>query len=43
LRATATVTEYDRPGAEAVPALDRLTLGWDPECTFVVDPQEVEA
>jgi spermidine/putrescine transport system ATP-binding protein len=36
-----TVTVYvqnDRPGAEAVPPLERLALGWDPECTFVVDP-----
>jgi spermidine/putrescine transport system ATP-binding protein len=36
-----TVTVYvqnDRPGADAVPPSEQMTLGWDPECTFVVDP-----
>jgi spermidine/putrescine transport system ATP-binding protein len=37
------VTVYvqnDRPGANGVHPGDRLTLGWSPECTFVVDVQE---
>jgi spermidine/putrescine transport system ATP-binding protein len=37
------VTVYvqnDRPGAEAVSPGSRLTLGWSPDCTFVVDAQE---
>ena len=37
------VTVYvqnDRPGAEGVAPGERLTLGWSPECTFVVDAQE---
>ena len=37
------VTVYvqnDRPGAHGVSPGDRLTLGWSPECTFVVDAQE---
>jgi spermidine/putrescine transport system ATP-binding protein len=37
------VTVYvqnDRPGANGVSPGDRLTLGWSPDCTFVVDVQE---
>ena len=37
------VTVYvqnDRPGAQGVAPGERLTLGWSPECTFVVDAQE---
>lgn len=37
------VTVYvqnDRPGAQGVPPGERLTLGWSPDCTFVVDAQE---
>jgi spermidine/putrescine transport system ATP-binding protein len=37
------VTVYvqnDRPGAERVAVGERLTLGWAPDCTFVVDAQE---
>ena len=37
------VTVYvqnDRPGANGVAPGDRLTVGWSPECTFVVDVQE---
>ena len=37
------VTVYvqnDRPGANGVSPGDRLTLGWSPDCTFVVDAQE---
>ncbi len=37
------VTVYvqnDRPGAHGVSPGDRLTLGWSPECTFVVEAQE---
>jgi spermidine/putrescine transport system ATP-binding protein len=38
------VTVYvqnDRPGMNGVSPGDRLTLGWSPECTFVVEsPQE---
>jgi spermidine/putrescine transport system ATP-binding protein len=37
------VTVYvqnDRPGAESVSPGSRLTLGWSPDCTFVVDAQE---
>jgi spermidine/putrescine transport system ATP-binding protein len=37
------VTVYvqnDRPGANGVHPGDRLTLGWSPDCTFVVDVQE---
>jgi spermidine/putrescine transport system ATP-binding protein len=36
------VTVYvqnDRPGAEGVSPGARLTLGWSPDCTFVVDAQ----
>jgi spermidine/putrescine transport system ATP-binding protein len=39
------VTVYvqnDRPGAGALPAGERLTLGWSPSSTFVVDPPESE-
>jgi spermidine/putrescine transport system ATP-binding protein len=37
------VTVYvqnDRPGAQGVGPGERLTLGWSPDCTFVVDAQE---
>jgi spermidine/putrescine transport system ATP-binding protein len=37
------VTVYvqnDRPGARGVAPGDRLTLSWDPDCTFVIDPEE---
>jgi spermidine/putrescine transport system ATP-binding protein len=37
------VTAYvqnDRPGAQAIPPGSRLTLSWNPACTFVVDAQE---
>jgi len=37
------VTVYvqnDRPGANGVSPGDRLTIGWSPDCTFVVDAQE---
>jgi spermidine/putrescine transport system ATP-binding protein len=37
------VTVYvqnDRRGAEGVAPGERLTVGWSPECTFVVDAQE---
>jgi spermidine/putrescine transport system ATP-binding protein len=37
------VTVYvqnDRPGANGVSPGERLTLGWSPESTFVVDVQE---
>jgi spermidine/putrescine transport system ATP-binding protein len=37
------VTVYvqnDRPGANGVSPGDRLTVGWSPDCTFVVDVQE---
>jgi spermidine/putrescine transport system ATP-binding protein len=37
------VTVYvqnDRPGANGVSPGDQLTLGWSPECTFVVEAQE---
>jgi len=37
------VTVYvqnDRPGAHGVSPGDRLSLGWSPECTFVVEAQE---
>src|SRR5256885_833415 len=37
------VTVYvqnDRPGANGVSPGDRVTLGWSPDCTFVVDTQE---
>jgi spermidine/putrescine transport system ATP-binding protein len=37
------VTVYvqnDRPGANGVAPGDRLTVGWSPDCTFVVDAQE---
>ncbi|HVS85372.1 MAG TPA: ABC transporter ATP-binding protein [Gaiellaceae bacterium] len=37
------VTVYvqnDRPGAHGVAPGEQLTLGWSPECTFVVDAQE---
>jgi spermidine/putrescine transport system ATP-binding protein len=37
------VTVYvqnDRPGANGVSPGDRVTLGWSPDCTFVVDAQE---
>ena len=37
------VTVYvqnDRPGAQGVSPGNRLTLGWSPDCTFVVDVQE---
>ena len=32
--------QNDRPGANGVHPGDRLTLGWSPDCTFVVDVQE---
>jgi spermidine/putrescine transport system ATP-binding protein len=32
--------QNDRPGANGVSPGDRLTLGWSPESTFVVDVQE---
>ena len=32
--------QNDRPGAAGVAAGDSLTLGWSPDCTFVVDGQE---
>jgi spermidine/putrescine transport system ATP-binding protein len=38
------VTVYvqnDRPGAQGLAPGERLTLGWSPDCTFVVDAQEV--
>jgi spermidine/putrescine transport system ATP-binding protein len=37
------VTVYvqnDRPGAQGVAPGERLTLGWSPDCTFVVDAEE---
>jgi spermidine/putrescine transport system ATP-binding protein len=37
------VTVYvqnDRPGARGVAPGERLTLGWSPECTFIVDAEE---
>jgi spermidine/putrescine transport system ATP-binding protein len=37
------VTVYvqnDRPGANGVAPGDRVTVGWSPDCTFVVDTQE---
>ena len=37
------VTVYvqnDRPGANGISPGDRLTVGWSPDCTFVVDAQE---
>ena len=37
------VTVYvqnDRPGANGVSPGDRLTVGWSPDCTFVVDALE---
>jgi spermidine/putrescine transport system ATP-binding protein len=37
------VTVYvqnDRPGANGFSPGDRLTVGWSPDCTFVVDAQE---
>jgi spermidine/putrescine transport system ATP-binding protein len=37
------VTVYvqnDRPGAEGIAVGAPLTLGWSPDCTFVVDPEE---
>jgi spermidine/putrescine transport system ATP-binding protein len=37
------VTVYvqnDRPGANGVSPGDRVTVGWSPDCTFVVDTQE---
>jgi spermidine/putrescine transport system ATP-binding protein len=37
------VTVYvqnDRPGAEGLVPGERLTLGWSPDCTFVVDAEE---
>ena len=37
------VTVYvqnDRPGANGVSPGDRVTVGWSPDCTFVVDAQE---
>jgi spermidine/putrescine transport system ATP-binding protein len=37
------VTVYvqnDRPGANGVAPGERLTVGWSPDCTFVVDVQE---
>jgi spermidine/putrescine transport system ATP-binding protein len=37
------VTVYvqnDRPGAQGVSPGERLTLGWSPDCTFVVDAEE---
>jgi spermidine/putrescine transport system ATP-binding protein len=33
--------QNDRPGANGVAPGDRLTVGWNPDCTFVVDVQEV--
>jgi spermidine/putrescine transport system ATP-binding protein len=32
--------QNDRPGANGVSPGDRLTLGWSPDCTFVVDALE---
>jgi spermidine/putrescine transport system ATP-binding protein len=32
--------QNDRPGMNGVHPGDRLTLGWSPDCTFVVDVQE---
>ena len=37
------VTVYvqnDRPGANGVSPGDRVTVGWSPDCTFVVDALE---
>jgi spermidine/putrescine transport system ATP-binding protein len=37
------VTVYvqnDRPGARGVAPGERLTLGWSPDCTFIVDAEE---
>jgi spermidine/putrescine transport system ATP-binding protein len=37
------VTVYvqnDRPGANGIAPGERLTVGWSPDCTFVVDAQE---
>jgi spermidine/putrescine transport system ATP-binding protein len=37
------VTVYvqnDRPGARGVGPGDRITLSWDPDCTFVIDAEE---
>lgn len=41
--AAGAVTVYvqnDRPGGRGASPGDRLTLGWSPECTFVVEAQE---
>ena len=41
--AAGAVTVYvqnDRPGRRGASPGDRLTLGWSPECTFVVEAQE---
>jgi spermidine/putrescine transport system ATP-binding protein len=32
--------QNDRPGANGVSPGDRLTVGWSPDCTFVVDAME---
>ena len=32
--------QNDRPGANGVAPGDQLTLSWDPESTFVIDPEE---
>jgi spermidine/putrescine transport system ATP-binding protein len=32
--------QNDRPGANGVSPGDRVTVGWSPDCTFVVDTQE---
>ena len=32
--------QNDRPGANGVSPGDRLTVGWSPDCTFVVDALE---
>jgi spermidine/putrescine transport system ATP-binding protein len=32
--------QNDRPGAHGVAPGDELTLSWDPESTFVIDPEE---
>jgi spermidine/putrescine transport system ATP-binding protein len=32
--------QNDRPGGRHLSVGDSLTLGWEPECTFVIDPTE---
>jgi spermidine/putrescine transport system ATP-binding protein len=39
--AVAVYVQNDRPGANGAAPGERLAVGWSPECTFVVDVQEV--